>query len=129
MNIIDPNFISSLKSEIQKQLDANGGPVTRKTVLAALDTKLDAEQLKDAELAISLAFRLGCVPEYNMYQKIGIKPADYVPTKKRSKPAKEPKANTTTSPRQLHPKVAARVAAQNDAEVETTDSDSDTVAE
>lgn len=110
-NIFDPNFISSLKSEIQKQLAASKEPVTRNTVLAALNLGLSAEGLKDAELAVSLAFRLGLVPEYKMFQKIGIKAADYTPSSKKTKEPKEPK-------RKLNPKVKAKAEPTAEAEAE-----------
>lgn len=101
MNIFDTSFIDSVKAEISKQLSASDSPVTRNTVLNALNLGLDADGLKDAELAVSLAFRLGLVPEYKMFQKIGIKPADYVPGSKKKKEA-EPKQ------RKLNPKVQAK---------------------
>lgn len=116
MNIFDTNFVFAIKSEIAKQLAADNGPVTRKTVLATMSLGLDSEGMKDAELAVSLAFRLGLVPEYKMFQKIGIKPAEYVPASKKKKEEKpEPKQ------RKLNPKVQARVDAKAAAEAEAAD--------
>lgn len=96
-NVFDPNFIQSLKDEIAKQL-ATSEKVTRTTVLSALGYDSNT----DLELSVSLAFRLGLVPEYRMFQKVGIKPVGFVPKRQQakatSKPRKRKAAKKTDEP-------------------------------
>lgn len=77
MNIFDKDCLTAIKTEIQKQLDADK-IVTRKSVIAALNLG------KDAELALSVMFKLGAIPEYRTLQKLGIKPSSYTSTKERA---------------------------------------------
>jgi len=99
-NVFDPSFITALKAEIAKQI-ATGDKVTRTTVLTALGYDSNT----DLELSVSLVFRLGLVPEYKMFQKVGIKPADFQPKakapkktrKKKEAPADEPSPETQAS--------------------------------
>lgn len=84
MLMFDNNCISAVKKEIQRQLDVNEAPVTRKTVVKALNLGLDpsGNESKDAfdaaELGISVMFKMGLLPEFRTLQKLGIKPVDYV---------------------------------------------------
>jgi hypothetical protein len=77
MNIFDKDCVNAIKAEIQKQLDADK-IVTRKSVIAALNLG------KDTELALSVMFKLGAIPEYRTLQKLGIKPSSYASTKERA---------------------------------------------
>jgi len=86
INVFDPNFIQALKDEIAKQI-ATGEKVTRTTVL----TGLGFDSNTDLELSVSLVFRLGLVPEYKMFQKVGIKPAGFVPKHQQAKANPKPK--------------------------------------
>jgi len=72
MEIFDTNFVASVKTEIQRRLDA-GEPTSRKVVLQALGITS-----KGAEVAISALFALGLLEEYKILKKAGIKPKDYV---------------------------------------------------
>ena len=106
MEIFNNEFITMVKAEIERQL-AGSDPVTRKSVL--LNLGLDEESIKDAELALSSAFKLGCFPEYAMFQKIGIKPSSHLTTKDKMDAARKIRESKKAEPkRKLHPNISAK---------------------
>lgn len=96
--MFDTNCVSSIKAEIQRQLNDGKVSVTRKTVINALKLGIDssgvesAEIAEAAELGISVMFKMGLLPEFRTLQKLGIKPAEYV--SKRAQNDDEPKIRT-----------------------------------
>ena len=74
-NVFTNGFISSVKSEIEKQLEEKGA-ATRKSVCEGLG-------IEGYEACVSVLFETGQLPEYRALKRVGIVSSDHQTTKEK----------------------------------------------